>query len=592
VTNRIFLTALACLASGLAAAGNAVALDPSSSTAKPQAPATASASGQSPAKKEQAPPPATTYVQLRVPLSSEALASVPVAQVDDEIITGQEFSEALANAHSSHAGDAKAGKKDFTPILDRLIETRLFVLEARDIGLDEQPEYTRAVEKYKDALLRDHLKRKVTASAKPDPARVEKLYKDATREWKLRSLLFKQEEDARQVAEQLKTGKSFEDAAAKLVSDKKAQGGEEPKYFSVKNLLPQVVASLEKMKPGDVSQPIKMEHGYAVLKLIDVRNGQDAKARAEAEQSALSEKRLAALKQYYDALKKKAAQIDWKLLVSIDYESPKPGLAALAKDTRVLVRFKRGKPITVVDLTDALQNQFFHGIEGAIKERRVNSQKGSVLDVLVSNRIIPAEARRLGIADTAEYKKGVADYVNSLLFSMYLEKVIVPDIKVTDADLRKYYDGHKREFTYPALYKLESMAFTDVKKAQAAIDKLRSGTDFKWLRTNADGQVNAADQKLHFDGNTVTAGSLPKDLADALAGSKRGDYRLYASPQGEAYVLSVLDAIATAEQAYDEVRGSIQEKVAGERLSKAIKEHADKLRKAHEVQVFITRIGD
>ncbi len=587
--NRLFVVALACLASGLAALGNAAALDPSSSTAKPQAPATASGSGQPSAKKEQAPPPATTYVQLRVPLS-DALASVPVAQVDDEIITGQEFSEALASAHSSHADDAKAGKKDFTPILDRLIETRLFVLEARDMGLDELPEYTRAVEKYKDALLRDHLKRKVTEGVKPDPARVEKLYKDATREWKLRSLIFEKEDDAKQVAEQMKAGKSFEDAAAKLVSEKKAHGGEEPRYFSVKDLLPQVVAALEKMKPGDVSQPIRLERGHGVMKLLDVRQVQDAKARTEAEQSALSEKRLVALKRYYDALAKKAAQIDWKLLGTVDYESPKPGVAALAKDTRVLARFKRGKPITVADLTDALQDQFFHGIEGAIKEKRVNSQKGSVLDALVSSRIVPAEARRLGIADTAEYKKEVTGYVNSLLFGMYLEKVVVPDVKVTDADLRKYYDEHKREFTYPAFYKLESMAFTDVKKAQAAMDKLRSGTDFKWLRTNAEGQVG--DPKLRFDGNTVTAKSLPKDLIDVLAGSKRGDYRLYASPKAEAYVLSVLDAITSAEQAYDEVRASIQDKVVGERLGKAIKAHAEKLRKAHDVQVFITRIGD
>jgi len=541
-------------------------------------------------KKIAAPSLEATYLTLRVPLAGK-LSTFAVAQVEDEVITAQDLMDAISNAHASRTEDPTARRKDFNPILDRLIAGRLVMFEAREMGLDQQPQHLKDVETFKADLLGEHLKRNVVATAKVNPAELESAVQDATREWRLRSLHFNRADDAARVAELMNAGKSFEDAAAALLAEGKAAGGEESKFLAAKDVLPQVLAALAGLKPGDVSPPLKLARGFGVVKVLDVRYADDPKARAEAEKTVLQRQQRAELAKYYDALVKREVKIDWKLVNKIDFESPKPGVEALSKDRRALARFKAGKPITVADLTETLKKQFFHGVAEAASKKSVNSQRSKVLDVLVSKRVVPAEARRLGLGETPEYKKALSEYADSLLFSTYIEKVIAPDVKITDADLQKHYDEHKREYTYPAFFKLEGIAFVGVKQAQAALDKLRSGTDLKWLKTNADGQVKG-DSLLNLDGNTVTAASLPRELATALAGAKRGDHRLYASAQGPAYVVSVLEAIEPAEQPLSEVREAIRETVTAEHLGSAIQEHVLKLRKARDVKVFLTRIGE
>ena len=62
-------------------------------------------------------------------------------------------------------------------------------------------------------------------------------------------------------------------------------------------------------------------------------------------------------------------------------------------------------------------------------------------------------------------------------------------MKLDEPTVRKYYDTHKADYTLPAFYKLESIGFATQKDAEAAVAKLRSGTDFKWLNANADGKL-------------------------------------------------------------------------------------------------------
>jgi hypothetical protein len=83
---------------------------------------------------------------------------------------------------------------------------------------------------------------------------------------------------------------------------------------------------------------------------------------------------------------------------------------------------------------------------------------------------------------------------------------------------------------------------------------------------------------------------MPAGLQKALAGSKAGDQRLYASPEGPFYVLAVQQVIASNPKPYDEVRTEIAQKLYGEKLKKAIDEYSRKLRAQSKVTVYLTRM--
>ena len=120
--------------------------------------------------------------------------------------------------------------------------------------------------------------------------------------------------------------------------------------------------------------------------------------------------------------------------------------------------------------------------------------------------------------------------------------------------------------------------------------KLRSGTDYKWLNANADGQIRPADRKLGIEG-TLAATGMPKEVATALAGAKKGDYRLHAGPDSQFYAIHVIDVVGATEQPFEEVRETIAKTLFNDGVTSGVKKWAETLRKARPVKIFITRIG-
>ena len=81
-------------------------------------------------------------------------------------------------------------------------------------------------------------------------------------------------------------------------------------------------------------------------------------------------------------------------------------------------------------------------------------------------------------------------------------------------------------------------------------------------------------------------------MPSALSGAKEGDYRMYASPEGEAYVVQVAKEFPPASSPWRQVKDGIRDKLFAEKVPAAIKEWADKVRAHHEVEVYIVRAGE
>src|SRR5262249_50776164 len=204
--------------------------------------------------------------EVRAPLFSPRYATLPVASVEGDPITLRKLSEALAATHQSRAGTASGPKKDFSSVLDRLIGGRLILLEAQEMGLDELPEFKADMAQAEEATLRRLVQERATRGVKPDPAPVERLFKDAVRQWTVRSVLFAKEEDAKAFSLAVRGGEPFGALAREEVAAKKAQGDLGLQRLSRKsNMLPQVRETLALMKKGESSRPVRVERGWAVL---------------------------------------------------------------------------------------------------------------------------------------------------------------------------------------------------------------------------------------------------------------------------------------------------------------------------------------
>lgn len=538
------------------------------------------------------------FITLKVPVASPLYSHAPVAIVNGEEITLKDLNGALTSSHEGMADDTKpVARIDYAQILKRMINTRLIAQEARNIGLNELPETKEAVAAYARTALKELFREDITRDVKPDEKEVEKLYREVIKEWKIKSLLFKKEDDAKKAAEEIKGGKKFDDVAAQAIKDGTAQGGGEGTFQKPKDLQPQIADAVLKMAAGSLSQVLRIETGkkdtgFVIMTVEDVRFPDDAVAKDRARQAVLAAKKDEAVKAYRRSLYKKQVILNKKLIASLDYESSKPGFPALLKDKRVIAEIKGEKPVTVGELSAHLQEKFYHGMESAAGAKKINPKRNEALEELVDKKLVTREVLKRRLDKTDNYKTRVKDYEQSLLFGTFIQKIVAVDVKVKEEELKAYYDEHRSEYTYPEMMRVSSLVFGNKNDAASVLDKLRKGADFSWMKTNAEGQVDKNTQGiLPFEGALVTVKDFPEDVRRTISGARSGDFRLYTSPEGHFYVLSIQDVIPPQPQAFDEVKGMAAKKVYNIKLTKAVEDWADKLRAVAEVTVYLPDSG-
>jgi hypothetical protein len=539
-----------------------------------------------------------TQVMVRVPLFSQRFEQVPLALVDEDPVTVGDLATALANIHEKlDAAKEQSQKIDYGKILDRLINVRLVAHEATAMGLDELDEFKAGVDAYSaqalGMLLMQDIKKDVTRA---DPDVVERLYKERIGECRIKSVSFEKEDDAKNMADAIKAGKNFDELAEKAVAEKKAKASSESNYIKLRDFAPDIKQAIATLQTGSIGPVLKVQAAktplFVIIKLEDRRYPEDPGAREQAEKDALNGKKTIAWENYKTSLFTKYVTIREKFLDKLDLDTPKNDFPKLLKDTRVVATFTGGKPITVGDLMATLEEIHFHGLEQAAESKKLNRDKQSSLFKIISRRVIERAVLEKGFAKSEEYQRGLKQYKDETLFGLFLEKMGLPDLKYSEAELIKYYEGHQKEYLYPEMMKMSSLAFKSKRQAESARNTLLKGGDLNWVKANAEGFIaESDDDPLIWKGSVLSTRSLPRPVAGVVAGAHAGDVRLYESPEGKFYVLCVQAVIPATQQPFEEVRAAIGEILFQEKMNQAMEGWFKKLRSAYTIKIYLTDMG-
>jgi parvulin-like peptidyl-prolyl isomerase len=505
-----------------------------------------------------------------------------VATVNGEAVTLAEMMARLGSLHKGVEDPAAApSHPDPMLVLQRIIDARLVVQEAKSIGLDRQPEVIDRLAATRLSLLKSGVARNaVRTVTAPDPADVEKAYRDRVRQQNLAMVVFRAEADAKAFASAASAGGDFEDRAAKALTAGQAVKRQPAQFVRTADLRAEAAQAAEGLASGAVSAPFRLEEGFAVVKCFGVRYPDDPAARREAEAAALKAKQEARIQQYTDDLRRRDTHLHKDVVGALDYHAKTPGFEALKKDTRVVADIQGGKPVTVKDLTERIEQTFYHGVQQAIDRQRINPEIPSILDRLMMERVVEVEAKRLGVERQESFVSGMKEETDSVLFDAFVKKVIDPGVALNEPELRAYYDGHKDEVSSPEMVRLESLSFLRREDAQAALERLRKGSDPKWLKANAAGQAKdgEAANRLPPDGALVATDALPEPLRKALEGAREGDARLAGEETGPFDVVVVRQRVPATPRPYEDARESIAARVFAAKRKTALDDWIAKLR--------------
>jgi parvulin-like peptidyl-prolyl isomerase len=559
----------------------AVPANPSISDKPALAPTAASKVETKPAEEE------SSFITLKVPLFNPAFANVPVAEVNDEGISMEELLGAIGAMHMGKEEQKTTARKSYSDILNRLINIKLMVQEAYNIGLDQLPEIKNLVNQFEKATLKEILFAQRTKDVKVDENEVEKLYREMIKEWKITPARFTKEDDAKKMEMEIRGGGNFDLLMEKALKDGPAQGSKESIFVRASGINPMIAKAAGEMKTGAISSVIPVDGGFAIFRLEDVVFPENAETRKQAWKDMYNRAKQQELNKFRKELFEKYVKINDKLLKQLDFEAPKPGFAKMLEDKRTVAEIKGEKPVTVGDLAHGLNEKFFHGIASPIREKKVNVLKSNILIEVIAKSLIVKEALQQGIDKTSEYQYKVKEYRETVVFGTFVENVVRRDVNVTENEGKKYYSEHLKEYTYPAMVRINGLAFKTMEAAQACIDKLRQGVDYKWLKTTADGQLpDDTPNLMKFAGELVAVTSLPDDLGKVLAGVHSDDYRIFSDSPTHYYALQIKEHIPPQEMPYKEARQTVIGKVYGENLKKVMDDWTNKLRDASVVKIY------
>lgn len=307
-----------------------------------QAPSPAKPKPGAPAKPASAPKktaPAKTAAPS-APAASVPAAEKPVLVVGSQSITAKEFEGFIAALPEQVQAQARGPMK--RQLAEQIVRVKLMAEEARKQGLDKDPILKAKVQFQTENLLAGEYYQNLMKSAGGSDADMQKYFADHKNEFEqaaARHILIRfkgspvplrdgqkdltEEEALAKAADLRKKIEGGEDfaAIAKAESDDTGSGanGGDLGTFKRGSMVPPFEAAVFSMKPGEMSQPVKTQFGYHVIKLEKFAGQNYEEAKAEIEKRIKPEQ-----------ARKQMEELRAKSPVTIDdaYFGPEPAKAA------------------------------------------------------------------------------------------------------------------------------------------------------------------------------------------------------------------------------------------------------------------------
>lgn len=248
----------------------------------------------------------------------------------------------------------------------------------------------------------------------------------------------------------------------------------------------------------------------------------------------------------------------------------------------------------------------------------------AVLDQLITAEILYQAGRRLEIKDIeskvttqidkarakfqspAQFEKSLQDngitvhelkeYARKEIYiSNLIETQIAPNVTVSDAEIKQFYDQNPDKFKVPESVRASHILIgTDAKstgeekkkakeKAEIVLKKVKEGEDFA---TAAKENSTCPSSTQGGDLGFFTKGQMVPEFENAAFALKPNDVSPVIETQFGFHIIKVTESRPATTISFDEAKQKIADFLKNQKMSKHINEYAEKLRKEGTVQIL------
>lgn len=449
-------------------------------------------------------------------------------------------------------------------ILNNMINEVLLRQYDENKNIFENPEYQRELKWAEKQTILAFLKdREVYAKMKVTEAELRDAFYKTNMKISARHLYAETEEEAKSLHQLLQTGASFNTLAKQVFSDTTLRNnGGYLGFFSWGDMDPAFEDAAYSLKPGEISEPIKTQLGYSVIKVEErvpnplLTENEFLNKKRHMERVVRMRRRGTAEREYISKhFSPGKVSVDKKMLSkTLDYltYSPSELIEASPKElsSGALAKYKN-KTYTQKEIVARINEiPIFHRV-------KVNSLQtlDAVIKGFVLQDILMELAEKKGYAKSEEALNTVAKYRNNI-FLKYKRAEIAEAKIFTEEEIRKFYSGNSVYFKKEDQLNLQEIIVDRKDLADSLFNAVKSEADFGELAVKFSKRDWSAKNKGVMGFAEISKfGGLKDTLVKSEVGSLLGPvkiqemygiFKLLGKKEGE--VVKFQDAKALAEK--------------------------------------------
>ena len=531
--------------------------------------------------------PASAGDGARTGATEQTAATVPdnaVATVNGEAVLLEDLERQLAEIHGAAATGSRTGF-DVDQLIFRIVNDVLLGQEARAMGLDE--EVTDKVDAFLRNAARSRLKYvEIEEKSRPTEDEIRRTFEDQYRRATFRVVTAYEEQEAEELLALVREGADIESLARERSKDPYAIRGGLVDDVPNRDLQRGIAAIVFDLEPGEIAGPIRTDLGWSVIKL-------ESTAPADPARFEGLRPLIASIVHFNKSEARKrelAEQIRAKFTVTIDREVAGSVKPESQPDGRILPMIDENARDAVVarigdDLT-ITAGEYAQALIGRWKGiRNIETARAAapvVLDRLVRESLLLAEALSRGYAEEPAVQRAAWFYETRLLIPKYLQETVAPGIVIEQEEIEAYYEEHKNQFLMPPRLNLAQITVATEGEARRIAALASEGSDFGWLA-----KKHSTDRFKETGGRrgwtTARPGGDP--FQQWLLSAKPGDVHEPVGVEDNFVVIKVIDREEQGPYPFESISGNVRQALQTQKEREAIDTLIKVLRSRSEITI-------
>jgi peptidyl-prolyl cis-trans isomerase C len=248
---------------------------------------------------------------------------------------------------------------------------------------------------------------------------------------------------------------------------------------------------------------------------------------------------------------------------------------------------KKGPYLAKVGDTVITQTDFDRELKGLPEfvqkmfEDRAGKEK--FLEELVKRELLYKEALKKGLDKDQEYVKKLEDFRKITLVGLLLQKEIEAKVKVSDQDVKDYYEKNKERFAPVIQIRASHILVKTEEEAKKIEERLKKGEDFATIAKKSS--IDTVTAKNGGDLGYFSKGQMVPEFESAAMRLKKGEISEPVKTKFGYHIIKVTDKKLGQVMEFEKMKNIISQNLMAEKQKEVFDSYIDGLKKSYMVEI-------